>query len=572
LIASSETGAAGAGPACVRIAILLFCLFLAIYIGFRSNDHYFDSVDYALIVESDGERLFWPKHILQHACVKLIHQAQLVFGSGGRALTTAQIVNAFAGAAAVACFFALLARTTGDAWLAGCTAVLLGFSAAVARHAVEGEVYALPLFFLCLALLAATRKRSRMAAALVGAAQAASVLMHQGYVCFVPALGVYLVLRGGWRVLWPWAAALVLPTVAVYSAVFSLTGLPIAALPPWLKPETPWMPFGPRSLFGTLTSLLHALSPSESLDFSAVWLPAPIAIVAVLAVGWRPAWLRFRHELILCLLSIGTYLLVLARQGPTFQYFPPLNVMILWLAALCLRAAARGRLSRGVLGVSAALFAVFSVALTLIPAHTRNDSLDRADFVRRAVGPADSILILGAGSSTNDPVYFPYFAGRRAISLWRLECCSDPSRPLAEKLDDEIDATLLAGGRVFLFDGRIATEERLPTPLGGWFTIGGHALRRHLELRYRTTDRGTYSGRGYSERLLELEKLSCGPEPHFKTVGGVCLPSCGVLASRLGASQSPFACCPRGCGPSARLLGPAWDCEACCGGAAPLCR
>jgi hypothetical protein len=556
----------------LRIGLMLFAFFALIYLGFRSNDHYYDSVDYALIVEGDGERLFWPKHILQHAFIKLIHQAQLAFGLGGRALRTAQAVNAVAAAGAVGCFFALLQRSTREAWLPACSALVLGFSAAVARHAVEGEVYALPLFFLCAALLAASSSTLRAAAALAGAAQAASVLMHQSYATFVPALGVYVFLRGGSRALGPWACALALPVFGVYGAVFAATGLPLAQLYGWLRPEAPWMPFGLHSLHAMGRSLLHALSPSESLSFSPAWLPAPIALVATLALGWRAAWLRFRNELVLCLLLGGIYVPVLIRQGPTFQYFPPLVVPILMASALSLCASERGASSRRVAAAYATGFAVLGTVLTLIPAHKRNDSLDRADFARNSTGLADRIVVLGAGTSTNDPVYFPYFANRQAISLWRLECCSDPTRKLLDKLDQQIDETLLAGARVFVFESMVLSKERFRSPLEGRLSIGGDALRDHLEKRYRLGPRNEYAGRGYSERLLEITRQSCGPEPHYKSIGGACLPSCGVLLNAQRLPPANGACCPRGCTDWARLLGRAWDCDACCAGEPPLCR
>ena len=111
----------------VGIGLLLFALFLALYVGFRSNDHYYDSVDYALVVEGDDARLFWQKHILQHAFVKLFYSIQLALGLGWRALPVAQVISAIAGAGTVAMLFALVVELTSDARLSACFAVLLGF-------------------------------------------------------------------------------------------------------------------------------------------------------------------------------------------------------------------------------------------------------------------------------------------------------------------------------------------------------------------------------------------------------------------------------------------------------------
>jgi hypothetical protein len=542
--------------------------------GVRSNDHYYDSVDYALIVEGDDVRLYWPKHILQHAFVRFFYSIQHALGHPSRALPLAQVLNAVAGAGAVSLFFALVAGLTSDAWLSACFAIVLGFSAAVARHAVEGEAYMLPLLFFTTALLIASRAPSRPATALLGAAQAASVLMHQSYVLFIPPLGFYLVLRGGVRGLWPWLTAAALPIIAVYGAVFAAKGLPARELYHWLYPEGAAAAIGQAEFFDVGRSLLHGFSPSENQEraVSPVKLLAP-SIAVAFAIGLRPAWGKHPRELALCAAIAALYVPALIWYGgPTFQYCPPLIVAVLLAAALCVHAGPQQRATRLVTTGYTLVFAAASIALTLVPAHRRNDSMDRADFAAKVARPLDRIVVLGAGNSGNDPTYFPYFARRGAISLWQLECCSDPARELLDELDELIDRTLLRGDRVFVFDSAIARGDRLPNPWGGRLSIGGDALRGHLDERYRLVDRHVYAGRGYSERLLEIEKLSCGPAPHFKSVGAACLPSCGVLLNELGAAPSTGACCPRGCGPSARVLGRAWDCEACCRGEAPLCR
>ncbi len=559
----------------VGIGLLLFALFLALYLGFRSNDHYYDSVDYALIVEGDDGRLYWQKHLLQHAFVKFIYTIQLALGLDWRALPVAQVLSAFAGAATASVFFAALAELTSDAWLSACFAILLGFSAAIARHAVEGEAYVLPLFFLCAALLIAVRVRSPAGAAMVGAAQAASVLLHQSYVLFLPAAGLYLARRDGVRRLWPWFAAAIVPIVATYGAVFAAEGLPIGRLYGWLYPEGAARAFGLASLLEVGRSLLHGFSPSEDLSrvLSPSKLLAPLVAAAALISGLRPAARKYPHELVWCAAIAAIYLpFLIWYGGPTFQYCPPLLVALLLTAALCIHAAARPNVVRPVLFGYTALFAAASIALTLIPAHRRNDSMDRADFIAQRTGPKDRVLVLGAGRSLNDPVYFPYFARRAAISLWRLECCSDPARGLLDELDDRIDETLLGGARVFVLDSAIEPGKRLQTPFGGWLPLGGDALRDHLEKRYRLGPRDEYTGRGYSERLLEITRQDCGPEPHFKLVGRACLPSCGVLLTGQGLSPAQGACCPHGCTGSTRMLGRVWDCDACCAGEPPLCR
>lgn len=54
----------------------------------------------------------------------------------------------------------------------------------------------------------------------------------------------------------------------------------------------------------------------------------------------------------------------------------------------------------------------------------------------------------------------------------------------------------------------------------------------------------------------------CGPSPDFKSIAGVCLPSCGQLLGHLGVSVPPGSCCPSGC--SGTNGGATWDCNYCC--------
>jgi hypothetical protein len=365
-----------------------------------------------------------------------------------------------------------------------------------------------------------------------------------------------------------------LPIAVVYALGFAATGLPFERLYGWLHPEGAASTFGLASFLDVGWSLLHGFSPSENLEraVSKALLLAPAAIAAAFAVGLRPASRRHPRELALCAAIAAIYLpFALWYGGPTFQYSPPLVVAVLLAAVLCANAVPRRNLLRPLVSAYALVFAATGVALTLIPAHRPSDSLERADFVARATQPGDRVLVVGAGNSLNDPVYFPYFARRDAISLWRLECCSDPARDLLEELDQELSRTLNGGARVFVLDSAIAPGQRLPDPWGGSLSIGGDALRAALERKYRLNERARFSGRGYSEQLLEIERRDCGPEPHYKSIAGACLPSCGVMLNGRGVAPSEGACCPRGCAASARLIGRAWDCQACCTGQPPLC-
>ena len=63
-------------------------------------------------------------------------------------------------------------------------------------------------------------------------------------------------------------------------------------------------------------------------------------------------------------------------------------------------------------------------------------------------------------------------------------------------------------------------------------------------------------------------KCVCGPSPHFKLVGGTCLPSCGRLLAKKGLPDGGAGCCKNGCkSTTAGGPGSTWDCSYCCSSA-----
>lgn len=64
---------------------------------------------------------------------------------------------------------------------------------------------------------------------------------------------------------------------------------------------------------------------------------------------------------------------------------------------------------------------------------------------------------------------------------------------------------------------------------------------------------------------------SCGPNPDFKRINGVCTPSCGKLLDHLGLPNNNGGCCANGCTAGTFGGGPgdAWDCTYCCSSSIP---
>lgn len=604
---SPPPGSAEPAPAATRPAVrpasdryvplLLFALLALVYGAFCSNHHYFDSIHYARITES-ADSLFWQKHILQHGLVRWLWWAQGQIAASTTTLRVAQWVNAFAAAGAVTFTYLTLRRSCGTL-VAAAGALLLGFTGVVARHAIEGEEHVLPLCFLALGLwIAVSVKRDLAAGVWVGLSAAASILMHQFYLVFVPALVGALIARGASRK----AVAVMLlctalPCAATYGIVFHHGNLPWGQLPRWLVEEAGIAGWRADSFPNAGRALLNALSPSGN-HLPAIRadnvIPA-IVLLGLTAQGVRMCRQKTAPVLWFSLLAAAFSIPAIAWHQPDFQYFCPMALAVVLPATLGL-----GSLPRW-LGVPMAwtlalLQTVASLGLLLRPAHdaSSNDMLSRARFVAQQATRRDLVLSTGTGAATGDVQYLPYFARTNAVTLWEARTRYGDER-LMTGLRTLIDEKSVAGGRLLAFADLVTPGRSfvgfLDTPL----PLGGSEIRAALALDYDFVEVATYRGAGYEEVLVELRprqsesttegrpcglgcpfryecvsgSCRCGPHPHFQKRGNRCLPSCGVLLNQEGRMPEASACCEHPCASIAAFSSQAdetWDCRYCCGG------
>lgn len=170
---------------------VIFVLLATVYLATLTQDYYWDGVTFALQIEKveAGERgaslLFHQNHLLYNALGYLLYKASQGLGLGLRALTILQLANALIGAAAVAIFYRLAERITGNRYAAlGCSAAL-AFSAVWWRLATDADAYILSVFFLLISAnnLLGEKPRWWMS----GAALAFAMLIHQLAALFFPA-------------------------------------------------------------------------------------------------------------------------------------------------------------------------------------------------------------------------------------------------------------------------------------------------------------------------------------------------------------------------------------------------
>jgi 4-amino-4-deoxy-L-arabinose transferase-like glycosyltransferase len=530
--------------------------------------------------------------------VRWLWLAQGQIAAGTSALRVAQWVNAIAGAGAVTFVYLSLRRICGTS-VAAASALLLGFTGVVARHAIEGEVHTLPLCCLALALWLLVRGPADAKAGVgVGLAAAAAILMHQTYVVFLPAvLGGFFVRSARRTTTLVVLLCAAVPCAVTYAIVFTRTGLGWGELHRWLLHEAGIVGWRQDSLPNTGRALLNALSPRG--NRTPPWridtvLPAGV-LLGLAIQGIRKCRSETAPLLWFSALAAGVGLPAIAWHQPDFQYFCPIALAAMLPAALGLGSLPRRR-TVPLAWALATLNAVATCSFLLRPAHdaATNDALGRAQFVAAHTSKRAVVLSTGTGAATCDLQYLPYFAKTKAVTLWQARSRFG-------------DAGLVAGLRTLLDEagarkGRILAFADLVTPgksfrgfLDTPIPLGGGEIRAALAEDYEFVDVAVYVGTGYEEGLLELRPRGlvpaaeggacglgcpfghecveglcrCGPARHFQLRAGRCLPSCGVLLDQQAERPESSACCDRPCS-SVAVLATAfeetWDCQYCCGG------
>lgn len=164
------------------VPLLLFGMTLGLYLATLTHVHTFDALSYVTSVErKPWTEVFHPHHLGYGPLGALALALGRLFGYPGGAALPMQVVNSLAGALGVALFYRLALRVVGRVDLALAVALLLAGSYAYWYYAVEIEVYTVATLFLiiCLLLMARPGRLTLSHMALLGLAQAGTVLFHQ---------------------------------------------------------------------------------------------------------------------------------------------------------------------------------------------------------------------------------------------------------------------------------------------------------------------------------------------------------------------------------------------------------
>ncbi|MGD8719404.1 MAG: glycosyltransferase family 39 protein, partial [Candidatus Zixiibacteriota bacterium] len=210
-------------------AVALAVVAVTLYLTARNAFYNFDALYYAERVElGTADSLLHPAHLLYNPVCWLAYAVAGLFGYGGRALGPMHVVDAVAGAAAVALMFLLCRRTGATRAMAFLAAAFLATAADFWANAAGVEVYAPAAASALAALYVAARRPEPepKSAALGGVAFAAAALFHQLNLLLFPAALLYYLTAGGRRV------TRVLAFVGGYAAVIAVAYvlMPVAFL------------------------------------------------------------------------------------------------------------------------------------------------------------------------------------------------------------------------------------------------------------------------------------------------------------------------------------------------------
>jgi hypothetical protein len=163
--------------------LIITISFSLLYLATLTADYYWDGITFALQVEkvASMERgaslLFHQNHLLYNALGYLAYDLVRVLSFPTRALYIFQIINVFAGAAAIGIFFRLANNLSASRYAAVISSGALAFAAVWWKLATDANAYVISilLVLICAGTLLSTRPRWLLAAlALAGA-----MLVHQ---------------------------------------------------------------------------------------------------------------------------------------------------------------------------------------------------------------------------------------------------------------------------------------------------------------------------------------------------------------------------------------------------------
>jgi hypothetical protein len=204
-----------------------------VYLFSLTKRYHGDPIYYAQVVEGLHKNTFFPPdHLLLPTIFWLWHQMSQFFGFGGRAIESAQWLNALAGASAVGALWACLQIVVRDFRISTPLAVLGGLGYGLWWVSVDGHGYAIPvlclnicLFILLKRVIADDLKVHVRDGIVVAFGFSIAVLIHKMAVFAGLGILLFFILGGGnWKGRWQAATAYMVGSAVIIGGVYIAIG------------------------------------------------------------------------------------------------------------------------------------------------------------------------------------------------------------------------------------------------------------------------------------------------------------------------------------------------------------
>jgi hypothetical protein len=444
-----------------RAMAAVFAAALLLNLSIRSSFFNFDGVACAIAVElSDFKHLVHGNHLAYGVVGWCFDRIWRIFGYRGQSLLVLQTLDSILGAAGAAVFSSLLRRAGR-----GEREAVLGAAALTVCHAwwfwsLEAQVYMLGALFAALAAREALSDQPRPG--LAGLWHAGAVLGHVGHLMALPAIVYVLARKKGRRAMVPYFTSLIIAVAVPYlcAAVFAVHPSSFGDVKSWILGSAAlgvdrgfsWHSISLAPAISAWTRMtlriFIEMSGRKGLLLSAGVILAALPLLAAA----RGAVDRTR-EAIFWLLWLAGYAVLFVSWEPGTIVYRVTDLLALWaLATLGLRAMPP-RLRLGALAAWTASALAYNLVFAVRPASNpaNNPDLVEAEWTKASAPPEAWVLANGRG-----PVYIPYFAGRRPVSL---RYYADEAA-LRARLDE-----LTAAGEAVYVSGRTLEEDGLRSKL-----------------------------------------------------------------------------------------------------------
>lgn len=211
-----------------RFALGICIFILAVYVGFRTQNYYWDGIGYALNIEQTaglGVTLFNPNHLLASLLGWLLYWPLHAVWPGLRAHFMLAAISTILSVATAYLLFRILQRLLRNEYYSACLTLLFAFSATWWKFSTDANMYVPGVFLLMLAADRIMNPHRTLQPVMIGVLHALSMLLHQIAIFFYPAVVTALILRGK-----PLPARERLRLVGSYTLASSL---PVAAVYAW---------------------------------------------------------------------------------------------------------------------------------------------------------------------------------------------------------------------------------------------------------------------------------------------------------------------------------------------------